>query len=408
MPARDASRTRRGWSEALSFHRSMAGLHRLSHAVAQGGKEGGIGSDPMGIMGLDSCVVVRRKERDSPISQERSLAQQPVNLMQAEDVSNIKPTRGIEAGQNTLLKPGGRDKENEKEMNILDWAKDSGDKFYSLTEESDFSSGGEHSLRESGSSISTERGNLSSSNKPTVWQRRRQRKCTKTRPGSQEGTEFSDSSGSKILKWDYSGIRLMDTTGTTDIFAVGGQQLVDNNMEGSNGDMISDACMVSTDSGMLQSIYNSINELQTETLIESRRARVATKQLQVAKSCTEIEAKLGSMDERIAVVEEDVDILKQQNAMQEDQLTGIMWKLEDFENQQRRNNLRFLGINEGLEHVVEKCRLGKHETAIAINDMCKVFNYKTEDLEKCEASILANNKGKPFKHMSEEPVTPNE
>ncbi|KAJ1201081.1 hypothetical protein NDU88_004897 [Pleurodeles waltl] len=64
---------------------------------------------------------------------------------------------------------------------------------------------------------------------------------------------------------------------------------------------------------------------------------VATKRLQgtvrkVAKSCTEIEAKLGTMDERIVAVEEDVDTLKQQNAMQEGQLTDIMWKLEDFEN----------------------------------------------------------------------------
>ncbi|KAJ1119809.1 hypothetical protein NDU88_007994 [Pleurodeles waltl] len=98
----------------------------------------------------------------------------------------------------------------------------------------------------------------------------------------------------------------------------------------------------------------SISAQKQETRIESRRAKVATKRLQgavrkVAKSCTEIEAKLGSMDERIAVVEEDVDILKQQNATQEGQLTDIMWKLEDFENRQRRNNLRFLGINEGLE-----------------------------------------------------------
>ncbi|KAJ1174371.1 hypothetical protein NDU88_006193 [Pleurodeles waltl] len=141
---------------------------------------------------------------------------------------------------------------------------------------------------------------------------------------------------------------------TTDISAMGGQQLVDNDMEGSNGGMKSDTCAVSTDSGMLQSIFNSIKEFQTETWIESRRARVATKRLQgavrkVAKSCTEIEAKLGSMDERIVVVKEDVDILKQQNATQEGQLTDIMWKLEDFENRQRRNNLRFLGIKEGLE-----------------------------------------------------------
>ncbi|KAJ1218545.1 hypothetical protein NDU88_006123 [Pleurodeles waltl] len=233
--------------------------------------------------------------------------------------------------------PGGRDKENEKEMKILDWAKDSGDKFYSLTEESDFSSDDEHSPSESGSSISSERGNASSSNEPTVRQRRRQRKCTKTRSGSQEGTKFSASSGSKTLKWDYYSISLTDITRTTDISDMGGQQLVNNDMEENNGGTKSDTCVASTDSGMLQSIFNSIKEFQTETRIESRRARVATKWLQgtvhkVAKSCTEIEAKLGTMDERIVAVEEDVDTPKQQNAMQEGQLTDIMWKLEDFEN----------------------------------------------------------------------------
>ncbi|KAJ1143572.1 hypothetical protein NDU88_009879 [Pleurodeles waltl] len=170
----------------------------------------------------------------------------------------------IVAGQNISQSPGGRDQETEKEMKILDWAKDSGDKFYSLTEESDFRSADEHSPSKSGSNTSSERGNASSSNEPTVRQRRRQ-----------------------------------------------------------------------------------------QTRIESRRARVATKRLQgavlkVAKSCTEIEAKLGTMDERIVAVEEDVDMLKQQNAMQEGQLTDIMWKLEDFENRQRRNNL-LLGIKEGLE-----------------------------------------------------------
>ncbi|KAJ1186424.1 hypothetical protein NDU88_003205 [Pleurodeles waltl] len=97
-----------------------------------------------------------------------------------------------------------------------------------------------------------------------------------------------------------------------------------------------------------------MKEFQTETRIESRRARVATKRLQgtvrkVAKSCTQIEAKLCTMDERIVAVEEDVDTLKQQNAMQESQMTDKRWKLEDFENRQRRNNLRFLGIEEGLE-----------------------------------------------------------
>ncbi|KAJ1210925.1 hypothetical protein NDU88_006287 [Pleurodeles waltl] len=110
-------------------------------------------------VGLDSCVVVRRKERGSPTSEEWAQAQQPGNLTRVENASNINATLGTEAGQNTSLKPGGRDKENEKETRTLDWAKDSGDKFYSLTEESDLSSG-EHNLSESGSSISSETGNI--------------------------------------------------------------------------------------------------------------------------------------------------------------------------------------------------------------------------------------------------------
>ncbi|KAJ1144507.1 hypothetical protein NDU88_010805 [Pleurodeles waltl] len=65
----------------------------------------------------------------------------------------------------------------EKDLKSSDWAKDSSDKFYSLTEESDLSSS-ENSLSESGSSETSETGNKSSSNEPTVPQLRRQRKCT--------------------------------------------------------------------------------------------------------------------------------------------------------------------------------------------------------------------------------------
>ncbi|KAJ1209232.1 hypothetical protein NDU88_004610 [Pleurodeles waltl] len=125
-------------------------------------------------------------------------------------------------------------------------------------------------------------------------------------------------------------------------------------METDMGAPAGNAYAMGTKAGILQSIYSSIKELQTETRIESRRARIATKRLQgtvrkVAKSCTEIEAKLCSMEERIVAVEEDVDTLKEQSAARDGQLTDVMWKMEDLENRQRRNNLRFLGIPEGLE-----------------------------------------------------------
>ncbi|KAJ1168188.1 hypothetical protein NDU88_000137 [Pleurodeles waltl] len=100
--------------------------------------------------------------------------------------------------------------------------------------------------------------------------------------------------------------------------------------------------------------YDTIRELQTETRAESRRARIGTKQLQgtvrkVARSCIEIEEKLNAMENRTAAVEAEVDALKEQTVANGGQLTDIMWKLEDYENQQRRNNLRFLGIEEGVE-----------------------------------------------------------
>ncbi|KAJ1126947.1 hypothetical protein NDU88_005353 [Pleurodeles waltl] len=58
-----------------------------------------------------------------------------------------------------------------------------------------------------------------------------------------------------------------------------------------------------TDSEMLQFIYESIKELQTETRVESHRARMATKRLQgtvhkVVKSCIEIVEKLSTIEER--------------------------------------------------------------------------------------------------------------
>ncbi|KAJ1091337.1 hypothetical protein NDU88_004464 [Pleurodeles waltl] len=238
-----------------------------------------------------------------------------------------------------LGSPKGWSKITGKDPKSVDWGKDSSDKFYSLTEESDLSSS-DHSFGESDGSKTSETGNKSSSNEPTVRQLRRQRKSVKSRPCSQDDFENSISTGGRTVKWDYSGIGLADIPATTN------QGSVNGNMEAGT------LSAMGTEAGMLQSIYSSIKELQKETRIESRRARVTTKRLQgtvckVAKSCTEIEAKLCSMEERIGAVEEDVDTLKEQSATRNDQLTDVMWKLEDFENRQRRNNLRFLGIPEG-------------------------------------------------------------
>ncbi|KAJ1170784.1 hypothetical protein NDU88_002656 [Pleurodeles waltl] len=91
---------------------------------------------------------------------------------------------------------------------------------------------------------------------------------------------------------------------------------------------------MSTDSEMLQSIYDSIKELETKTRVESRWAWMATKRLQgtvrkVVKSCIEIEEKLSTMEARTMAVEADVEALREQSVAHDGQLTDIMWKLED-------------------------------------------------------------------------------
>ncbi|KAJ1162491.1 hypothetical protein NDU88_002959 [Pleurodeles waltl] len=55
LPARATARTRRGRREALSFHETLAGLR---YAVVQGGKKGGIGSDPMGISAVQKSTIL--------------------------------------------------------------------------------------------------------------------------------------------------------------------------------------------------------------------------------------------------------------------------------------------------------------------------------------------------------------
>ncbi|KAJ1200224.1 hypothetical protein NDU88_004050 [Pleurodeles waltl] len=284
----------------------------------------------------DSNGATREKELGPPAGSEQLQAQPQPQAQQPEYQTSEGSANAsgsaldIEDMHETPLSPKRWNKATEKDLKSSDWVKDSSDKFYSLTEESDLSSG-EHSFSESSSGETSEAGNKSSSNEPTVRQLRRLRKCTKPQPCSQEVPENLTSTGGRTLKWDYSGNRQTDLPTTKD------QGSVNNNMEGNIGGPASNMCLGGSEAGMWQSIYKSIKELQTETRIESRRARVAKKRLQgtvrkVEKSYTEIEAKLCLMEERIGAVEEDVDALKEQSATRDDQLTDVMWKLEDFEN----------------------------------------------------------------------------
>ncbi|KAJ1123993.1 hypothetical protein NDU88_002458 [Pleurodeles waltl] len=99
----------------------------------------------------------------------------------------------------------------------------------------------------------------------------------------------------------------------------------------------------------LHLIYQTIMAQHKQTQRDSKKARVATKQLQVAvskvaKTCSEIGERIAAIECRADVLESDLGAVTKQAAMHETQLSDIQWKVEDFENRQRRNNLRLIGI----------------------------------------------------------------
>ncbi|KAJ1219274.1 hypothetical protein NDU88_006843 [Pleurodeles waltl] len=191
-----------------------------------------------------------------------------------ETISTKGPAVENDSSTNPIESP----KKQDKISLLTDWGKDSSDKFYSLTEESDLSSA-DRSFSESDESESYEAGNKSLNCEFTVRQIR-QRKSTKPHFGSQECHENAASMSGRTLRWDYSGISLTDTP------TAGNQGSVNDMNEGDMGASAGDIGNLvnthvnGTEAGILQSIYNSIKELQTETRIESRRARIATKKLQ--------------------------------------------------------------------------------------------------------------------------------
>ncbi|KAJ1106465.1 hypothetical protein NDU88_003866 [Pleurodeles waltl] len=183
---------------------------------------------------------------------------------------------------------------------------------------------------------------------PTVRPQRRHHKRIKSRTGSGGVMD----SPAATLKWDYSGIRLSHSEKVPQApsdTAVTSNLIVNENCPGELGNNLA-----SSDAKMLQLIYGTIKELQNETRAENRKAQVATKQLQVtvwkiAKSCSEIEEKLNTVEIRTSVAAGEMAALKNHVVTQSGQLTDVMWKLEDVENRQRKNNLRFFGTEEEAE-----------------------------------------------------------
>ncbi|KAJ1190253.1 hypothetical protein NDU88_006991 [Pleurodeles waltl] len=102
----------------------------------------------------------------------------------------------------------------------------------------------------------------------------------------------------------------------------------------------------------LDLIYRTMVHNHKQTQKESRKAKVANRQLQssmkkVVKSCQDIS--IASMENQTEMLETEIKATAAQTATQGQQILAFQWKLEDAENIQRQNNLQILGKAEGLE-----------------------------------------------------------
>ncbi|KAJ1124753.1 hypothetical protein NDU88_003202 [Pleurodeles waltl] len=101
-------------------------------------------------------------------------------------------------------------------------------------------------------------------------------------------------------------------------------------------------------------LYQSIKQHQEEMHSDSRRAPKATKKLQGAikkfsKTCREIAERISALEDHNIALESDLGALRGPTEAPEYQFADVLWKIEDYENPQRNNNLRFLGIAEGVK-----------------------------------------------------------
>ncbi|KAJ1120817.1 hypothetical protein NDU88_008966 [Pleurodeles waltl] len=104
----------------------------------------------------------------------------------------------------------------------------------------------------------------------------------------------------------------------------------------------------------IETIYQSIMEHREESKIESRRTQLACRKMQtqirrVAKTCSGFVTRMEEAETRISRLEDDVGSQNLTRDTMEKQLEDTQSKLTDSEDRLRRNNLRVLGIPEGVE-----------------------------------------------------------
>ncbi|KAJ1206837.1 hypothetical protein NDU88_002234 [Pleurodeles waltl] len=104
----------------------------------------------------------------------------------------------------------------------------------------------------------------------------------------------------------------------------------------------------------LETIYQSIMEHREESKSESRRTQLACRKMQiqicrVAKTCSEFTTRMEEVETHISHLEDEAGSHQVTREAMEKQLEDTQWKLTDLEDRLRRNNLRVLGVPEGLK-----------------------------------------------------------
>ncbi|KAJ1196652.1 hypothetical protein NDU88_000518 [Pleurodeles waltl] len=203
-----------------------------------------------------------------------------------------------------------------------------GDKFFSLSDHSSWSSNEQLDLEadKTSSEFESEVSSLAlgkelqeSGRSATV--RKKQRKRSEQVGPNKHPTNPLDTKGLQGLQWEYSKDDLT---------------LYDNGEKQPNP--------VS-----LETIYQSIMEHREESKLESRKTQMACRKMQiqirrVAKTCSEFTTRMEEAETRISRLEDEAGARQSSREMMEKQLEDTQWKLTDLEDRMRRNNLRVLGL----------------------------------------------------------------
>lgn len=104
----------------------------------------------------------------------------------------------------------------------------------------------------------------------------------------------------------------------------------------------------------LDLIYETMLAHRAESKQDSARTQGACRKLQnavrrVGRACSDIGASVGEAESRISVLEDDLAAQKSATEAMKSQKEDVLSRLTDLENRMRRNNLRVLGIPEGVE-----------------------------------------------------------